>query len=141
MAAEDLAARAPWCATTRRLCARSAKAAVLCARRLLTGFEDIDDVVTQSEADSRRAPYLEKARRDLAEREPDRIRGLAALRLRKGWSQKRLATEVGTSQPHIARLEMGHEDLRMEIARRLAAALEVSIADIDAAFFAREQQG
>jgi len=29
----------------------------------------------------------------------------------------------------------------MEIARRLAAALEVSIADIDAAFFAREQQG
>lgn len=104
------------------------------------GFEDIDDVVAQAESDSRHAPYLEKARRDLADREPDRIKGLAALRLRKGWSQKRLAAEVGTSQPHIARLEIGHEDILMETARRLAAALGVSIADIDAALLAREQQ-
>jgi ribosome-binding protein aMBF1 (putative translation factor) len=104
------------------------------------GFEDIDDVVAQSESDSRRAPYLEKARRDLAEREPDRIKGLAALRLRKGWSQKKLAVEVGTGQPHIARLEIGHEDILMETARRLAAALGVSIVDIDAALLAREQK-
>lgn len=107
---------------------------------LSEGFEDIDDVVAQSESDSRRAPYLEKARRDLAEREPDRIKGLAALRLRKGWSQKRLAAEVGTSPPHIAGLEIGHEDILMETARRLAAALEVSIADIDAALLAQKQQ-
>jgi DNA-binding XRE family transcriptional regulator len=110
------------------------------AALLPEGFEDIDDVVAEAEANPKRAAHMERARRDLAEREPDRIKGLAALRLRKGWSQKRLAAEIGTSQPHIARLEIGHEDILMETARRLAAALGVSIIDIDAALLARDQQ-
>jgi len=100
-------------------------------------YEDIDDVVARHETDNERRRYLEEARIALATREQDRFTGLAALRLRKGWSQKRLADEVGTSQPHIARLEVGHEDILMSTARRLATALGTSIEEINTALLSR----
>jgi hypothetical protein len=59
-------------------------------------FEEIDSVVARSEAHPERRSYLEVARKRLASREPDRITGLAAFRLRKGWSWKRLSEELGS---------------------------------------------
>jgi DNA-binding XRE family transcriptional regulator len=100
-------------------------------------YEDIDDVIARHETNAVRGQHLQEARIALATREQNRITGLAALRLRKGWSQKRLADEVGTSQPHIARLELGHEDILMSTARRLATALDVPIQEINSALLAR----
>jgi DNA-binding XRE family transcriptional regulator len=100
-------------------------------------FEDIDAAIERDEKVPARRAKLENARKALAARETRRITGLSALRLRKGWSQKRLADEVGTSQSHIARLEIGNEDILMSTARRLAAALGVPIEELDIALRAR----
>jgi DNA-binding XRE family transcriptional regulator len=103
-------------------------------------FEDIDDVVAASEKDPGRRSHLERARRAIADRLPVETLGLASLRLKLGWSQKRLAEEIETSQPHVARIEMGREDIRISTVRRLARALGVSIAEIDSALLARRPE-
>jgi ribosome-binding protein aMBF1 (putative translation factor) len=103
-------------------------------------FEDIDEVVAESERDGARRAHIERARRAIAGEFSPETLGLAALRLKLGWSQKRLAEQIGTSQPHIARIEMGDEDIRMSTARRLAHALGVSIGEIDAAIGARQTE-
>ena len=89
-------------------------------------FEDIDVVVRNAERDSIRRQHIESARRKIAEKLPQVTAGIAALRLRKGWSQQRLAQEIGTSQPHIARIERG-QDILLDTARRLARALDVTL--------------
>lgn len=71
------------------------------------GFEDIDALIESRERDPAQRATLEAARRRLADRLPESTMTLAKLRLRKGWSQKRLAEAIGTSQPHIARIENG----------------------------------
>lgn len=96
-----------------------------------TEFQDIDEVVEFEEQKAARRQHLEKARRWIAEALPQQITGIAAVRLKKGWSQRRLAQEIGTSQPHIARIEAG-QDVLLDTARRLAKALEVSLLEIDA---------
>jgi ribosome-binding protein aMBF1 (putative translation factor) len=53
------------------------------------------------------------------------------LRLRKGWSQARLAQELSTSQSHIARIERGTENLTIETCRKLSRALEVDLNTLD----------
>jgi transcriptional regulator with XRE-family HTH domain len=50
---------------------------------------------------------------------------VTALRLKRGWSQKQLAGELGTSQPHVARIEAGTEDLRLSTIVKLAGVLGV----------------
>lgn len=52
---------------------------------------------------------------------------LAKLRLSKGLSQVQLAKAVGTSQPHIAKIEAGKGDVLLETASRIADVLGVSI--------------
>jgi ribosome-binding protein aMBF1 (putative translation factor) len=99
-------------------------------------FQDIDDVVKSDEQDSVRRQHLENARKKIAERLRGETAGIAALRLQKGWSQQRLAKEIGTSQPHIARIESG-QDMLLDTARRLANALSVSLQEIDEAARAR----
>jgi ribosome-binding protein aMBF1 (putative translation factor) len=101
------------------------------------GFEDIDSIVARHEANAGR--FLASARKVLAKRVADKVSGIARLRLHKGWSQMRLSKEVGTSQSYIARLELHHEDVLMSTARRLAAALGVSIDVIDAALQGRTE--
>lgn len=95
-------------------------------------FQDIDELVRVDEQNASRRQHLENARRRIAEALPQQITGIASLRLRKGWSQQRLAQEIGTSQPHIARIE-GGQDILLDTARRLAKALDVSLLEIDAA--------
>jgi len=92
---------------------------------------DIDSIVARHEQDERRRKAIEEARRWVADtyytEQPQSIRNL---RLKKGWSQSRLAAEVGTSQPHIARIERGTEDVRISTIERLAAALGVKNSDL-----------
>jgi ribosome-binding protein aMBF1 (putative translation factor) len=99
-------------------------------------FQDVDDVVAADERNKARRPFIEAARQRIAQALPSEVQGVAALRLKKGWSQRRLAQAIGTSQPHIARVESG-QDIMLDTARRLAGALDVSLLDIDAALHSR----
>ncbi|MDN5752541.1 MAG: helix-turn-helix transcriptional regulator [Nitrosospira sp.] len=70
---------------------------------------------------------MQNARRDLVDslygREPET---LTVLRLMVGLSQARLAEMIGTSQPHIARIEGGRTDPGTEMIAKLARALAVN---------------
>lgn len=96
------------------------------------GFVDIDAAVEERErSDPAFPPRLQAARMRLANRlEP---RSLAHLRLRCGLSQKQLADAIGTSQPHIARIESGRDNVLLKTANALAGALRVTLADINVA--------
>jgi DNA-binding XRE family transcriptional regulator len=100
-------------------------------------FQDIEEVMAAHEANPHRHALLVQARQELAERLPNQTRGIAALRLKQGLSQRQLAELIGTSQPHVARIEAGRDDIKLETARRLCAALHVSLDEIDAAVRAR----
>jgi len=52
---------------------------------------------------------------------------LKSLRLAAGLSQAQLADAVGTSQPRIARIEAGREEMGLNFARRLAEVLGVDV--------------
>jgi DNA-binding XRE family transcriptional regulator len=97
------------------------------------GFEDIDTAVASLEREPARRAGLENARRRIAEKFPEKLSGLAALRMRHGWSQKQLAEAIGTSQPHIARIENGRDNVLLATANQLARALQVSLEQINAA--------
>ncbi|WP_440512752.1 helix-turn-helix domain-containing protein [Sphingopyxis terrae] len=58
---------------------------------------------------------------------PNRIR---ELRLAKGWSQQRLADEVGCSKMQVSGLERGKPKLDQDWMRRLAGPLGVTPADL-----------
>ncbi|MDP1697907.1 MAG: helix-turn-helix transcriptional regulator [Xanthomonadaceae bacterium] len=86
-----------------------------------------------------RRDAMEKARRWLA----DELHGgdaitLRTLRLRKGLSQQQLANAIGTSQPHIARIEGGADNLNIDTCRRIGRVLEVDMNSLDHAL--RQQQ-
>jgi transcriptional regulator with XRE-family HTH domain len=83
--------------------------------------------------DPKQRVLLDAARRRLAEKLPQSDITLAKLRLRKGWSQKRLAEEIGTSQPHIARIENGRDNVLLSTANELARALDVTLSEVNAA--------
>lgn len=52
---------------------------------------------------------------------------LKELRLALGWSQGRLAQEIGASQPMVALLEVGKRNFTLDQAERIAGALGVSV--------------
>ena len=94
----------------------------------------IEDLVSTWEADPKRRDALIEARRWLATRSSeDGAQTIRTLRLKKGWSQARLASELGTSQPHIARIERGTENVTIDTCRRLSAALEIDLNNVDQA--------
>jgi DNA-binding XRE family transcriptional regulator len=97
------------------------------------GFEDIDDVVEARERDPSTKTAMELARRRLAAKLRTTANGLAALRLRRGWSQKRLAEAIGTSQSHIARIENGRDNVLLATANELARELGVKLDDVNRA--------
>lgn len=107
-----------------------AKARTRASKALPEGFIDIDDLVEEEERDPLKRAYLEAANKLLPEMYPEHIRGLAALRLKRGWSQRKLADAIGVKQPHIARLELGHNDPSLSTMRKLATALGVSVEHI-----------
>lgn len=60
------------------------------------------------------------------------------LRRRKGLSQSQLAEAIGTSQPHIARIERGTDNVTIDTCRRLASALGIDLNTLDAALRRQE---
>lgn len=58
---------------------------------------------------------------------------LRTLRLARGLTQTMLARMIGTSQPHLARMENGQGDIMRETMRRLCDALQVDMNTLDQA--------
>lgn len=91
------------------------------------GFRDISDIIREREADHEKAARLERARQRLAARlHAEEVPTLALLRLRKGWSQAKLARVIGTSQSAIAMFEAGRREPYASNVAALATALGVS---------------
>lgn len=101
---------------------------------------DIDDLVDKWEIDDKRRVALEEARSWIADtfhsQDGDTVR---TMRLRKGWSQSQLASELGTSQPHIYRIERGTENLAIDTCRRLCKALEIDMNTLEQALSHQEK--
>jgi DNA-binding XRE family transcriptional regulator len=57
-------------------------------------------------------------------------KSLVALRLKRGMSQSQLAQMIGTSQPHIAKIEAGNLNLYWATAVRIADALAISMDEL-----------
>lgn len=102
-------------------------APVTVAAPLPAGFMDIDHLVEEAEKDPVNLDAIASGRQAVAEHyysgEP---RSLTWYRLNNGWSQKELATRMGTSQSYIARLETGAIDPQVSTLMRLAAVFEVA---------------
>lgn len=101
---------------------------------------DFDAFMEELEADPEMVEHLREANRLIADTyyadEGDTFR---TLRLRAGLSQMQLAKAIGTSQPHIARIESGAtNDLKSSTLRKLASALDVDVGRLDAALRATE---
>lgn len=93
------------------------------------------ELVAEFETDERRRKIIEEARKwsvaSFYNKDVDTIR---TLRLKKGWSQSRLAQEINTAQSHIARIERGTENVGINICRRLAKALCIDMNKLNEAF-------
>ncbi|WP_202636732.1 helix-turn-helix domain-containing protein [Rugosibacter aromaticivorans] len=97
----------------------------------LPGAIDIDDLVTELEQSPEATEAIAKGRQWVAKNfYKDQSPSIAQLRLQKGWSQAELARLTDTSQPHIARLELGRVDPQVSTLKKLAKALNVSIATV-----------
>ena len=99
----------------------------------------IDEFVNQAERDPARAAALAEARQWVAETFYSGEESLRAMRLRKGLSQARLAVLVGTTQPHIARIESGTPDVQINTLTRIAQALKEDPVDTIRAFLNSRQ--
>lgn len=92
------------------------------------GYRTISEIVSRMERNPAVRKELPDARRWVA----DAMLGgkpvtMRTLRLRKGMSQAQLAEAIGTQQPHVARIESGQADLRLETFRRIAEVLGVDL--------------
>ncbi len=97
----------------------------------LPNTASLESLMEESEADPIKAKYLSEARKKLSdalyEEEP---KTLSVLRLAAGFSQVQLAKLVGTSQPHIARIEQGKNDPGTDMIARIAKALDLNDIDV-----------
>ena len=104
-----------------------------------SNYITIGNLVGRWEEDKERRTTLEKARRWTADViHPDEGDTVRTLRLRKGWSQARLAEQISTSQSHIARIERGTENLLIGTCRKLCGALEIDMNVLDQALQRQE---
>jgi ribosome-binding protein aMBF1 (putative translation factor) len=99
----------------------------------------ISQLAAEWEQDAECRAVLEEGRQWLADtfygEDGDTVR---TLRLRKGWSQARLAEALATSQPHVARIERGTENLTIETCRKLSRALDIDLNTLDQALKRQE---
>lgn len=99
----------------------------------------IHELIAEWEQDGSRRVAMEEARRWAATTlHDDACDTVRTLRLRKGWSQARLAEEMGTSQSHVARIERGTENVLIDTCRRLAMALAIDMNTLDQALRLQE---
>lgn len=85
----------------------------------------ISDFVAQLTADGHGAT-LEQGRKSISDWIDPRP-SIRALRLKAGLSQAMLAAKMKTSQPQIARMESGKQDIQLSSMKALAAALGVDL--------------
>jgi DNA-binding XRE family transcriptional regulator len=98
------------------------------------GYTTIDELIAEFERDPEAKEELRRGRQWLARTVyRDQPQSLRVLRLRRGMSQAQLAEAIGTQQPHIARIERGHADVRLETCRRIAQVLGVDLNTLDQA--------
>ncbi|WP_248555622.1 helix-turn-helix transcriptional regulator [Paraburkholderia terrae] len=95
---------------------------------------DFDDLLAEATSDAVGQKRLRDARRKLstAVASDGRVT-LKSKRLEMGMSQAELAKEIGTSQPHIARLESGG-DPQLSTVRRIANCFGISLGDAASLF-------
>lgn len=102
-------------------------------------YSSISQLATEWERDADGRAALEEGRQWVADafygEDGDTVR---TLRLRKGWSQARLAEALATSQPHVARIERGTENLTIETCRKLSRALGIDLNTLDQALKRQE---
>jgi DNA-binding XRE family transcriptional regulator len=96
-------------------------------------FMDIDAAVEQQESNDEIRGGIAAARARLATILSLEKESISTMRLRRGMSQKQLAAAIGTSQPHIARIEAGRDNVLLKTANLLATALGVTLADVNRA--------
>ena len=101
--------------------------------------QTIEQLMSEWEQDEEWHAAMAEARHWIADQfyaeDDDTVR---TLRLRKGWSQNRLAEVLGTSQSHVARIERGTENLALETCRKLCDALGVDMNALDLALRRQE---
>jgi ribosome-binding protein aMBF1 (putative translation factor) len=102
---------------------------------------DIDDLVAEFEQSPDSAHAIAQGRQWVAETfYKDQPSSVAQLRLQKGWSQAELARRADTSQPYIARLELGRVDPGVRTVRKIAKALEVPMMTLVQALCPEDEQ-
>ena len=97
---------------------------------VLPGAIDIDDLVAELEQSTDNAQAIAQGRQWVAETFYADRQSVAQLRLSRGWSQAELARRADTSQPYIARLELGKVDPQVSTVKKLAKALGVPTATV-----------
>ncbi|HXS51749.1 MAG TPA: helix-turn-helix transcriptional regulator [Usitatibacter sp.] len=86
-------------------------------------FVEIDAAIAAHESTPIGRDEIAAARKEMAEIFDRGDITLRKLRLAQGMSQARLAERLGTTQPHIARIESGRCDVQVTTLLRIAGAL------------------
>lgn len=96
-------------------------------------YQTIADLVAELSVDEAFHSKLEVSRAWIADefygKDGDTVR---TMRLRNGWSQAQLAKRLETSQPHVARIERGKENLQMSTCRKLCLVFSIDMNTLDA---------
>lgn len=96
-------------------------------------FSSLDDFASELIAeDNSFSEKLSSARKLLSEALTGSTDSIKARRMNLGLSQKEVADMIGTSQPHIARIEKNPSCMMFETAIKLSAALQIDVADMAA---------
>ncbi len=101
---------------------------------------DIDDLVAELEQSTENAKAIAHGRQWVANSFYADRTSVASLRLQKGWSQAELARRANTSQPYIARLELGQVDPQISTVKKLARALGVPLTTVVEAISPEDMQ-
>ena len=86
----------------------------------------IEELLAPFERDPNGRALLEEATRKVGEKlyAGKEHNPIVKLRLRKGWSQARLAQAIGSTQSHVARVESRERDIHISTIEKLAYALD-----------------
>lgn len=109
--------------------------------RVLPNHVSIDDLEARLSKIPGMAEELGRARNWVAEALYPNQTTLRTLRLAAGLTQTLLANRIGTSQPHLARMEKGQGDIMRDTMRRLCGALRVDMNTLDEAMQASAKDG
>ena len=101
--------------------------------RVLPNHVSIEDLEARLSKIPGMAKELVSARNWVAETLYPNQTTLRTLRLAAGLTQTMLARKIGTSQPHLARMEQGQGDMMRDTMRRLCDALCVDMNTLDEA--------